>query len=57
MMTSWPTWAKCLDKDFAGVKASTHSSKEQGHGRMEERQVIAVPVPEGFSEPGVVGGL
>jgi predicted transposase YbfD/YdcC len=47
----------CLDKDFAGVKVSTHSSKEQGHGRAEERQVLAVPVPEGFRNRASWAGL
>jgi predicted transposase YbfD/YdcC len=39
---------ECLDQDFAGVKASTYTTTEEGHGRKEERHVIAVPVPEGF---------
>lgn len=48
---------ECLDKDFAGVKVSTHSSREEGHGRKEERQVIAVPVPEGFRHRELWAGL
>jgi len=48
---------ECLDKDFAGVKVSRHGSKEQGHGRVEERQVLAVPVPAGFRNRASWAGL
>jgi predicted transposase YbfD/YdcC len=48
---------ECLDNDFAGVKVSTHTTTEQGHGRKEERHVIAVPVPEGFRNRELWAGL
>jgi predicted transposase YbfD/YdcC len=48
---------ECLGKDFAGVKVSTHTTTEQGHGRKEERHVIAVPVPEGFRNRASWAGL
>jgi predicted transposase YbfD/YdcC len=48
---------ECLGKDFAGVKASTYTTTEEGHGRKEERHVIAVPVPEGFRNRELWAGL
>jgi predicted transposase YbfD/YdcC len=48
---------ECLDKDFAGVKVSTYTTAEAGHGRREERYVIAVPVPEGFRNRELWAGL
>lgn len=47
----------CLGKDFAGVKVSAHTTTEQGHGRKEERQVLAVPVAEGFRHRARWAGL
>lgn len=48
---------ECLDNDCAGVKASTHTTTEKGHGRKEERHVLALPVPEGFRNRELWAGL
>jgi predicted transposase YbfD/YdcC len=46
-----------IDEEVPGVVASTHDTAEAGHGRKEERLVLAVPVPEDFRHTKLWAGL
>lgn len=48
---------KVIDEDVPEVIARRHDTVETGHGRHEERLVVAVPVPEDFPQKELWAGL
>jgi predicted transposase YbfD/YdcC len=43
-------FARAQEKDFEGVKASSYSKEEEGHGREEGRHTVVIEDPEGISQ-------
>lgn len=48
---------RVIDEEVAGVVVSRHDTTEAGHGRQEERLVLAVAVPEDFGPKALWAGL